>query len=131
MHSTDLRGLVARVGLNDAWYEDPYLPNRAILLRAARPKRYSPQTPVVFVHHGDLRNGGEYRDYWLPLVDEAQLLVIALEFPSSAYPGPAWYNLGNRVDADGRPKPRTEWTYGVPGRVFASLREQGVTASQR
>jgi hypothetical protein len=86
---------------------------------------------VLFVHHGDLRNGGDYRDHWLPLVDEAQLLVIAPEFSSSAYPDPAWYNLGNRVDAEGRPKPCTEWTYGVPGRVFASLREQGVTASPR
>jgi poly(3-hydroxybutyrate) depolymerase len=130
MRSTDLRALTAQPGANDACYHDPYLPNRAIGLRAARPDRYSPQTPVLFVHHGDLRNGGEHRDYWLPLVNATQLLVIALEFPSSAYPGPAWYNLGNRVDVQGRLKPRREWTYGVPARVFASLREQGVVASR-
>jgi len=128
MSLTDLRGLVAQAGVNDAWYEDPHLPGRPVLLHAARPERYSPATPLLFAHHGDLRNGGDYRDYWLPLVDEAKFLVVVPEFAPSAYPGPAWYNLGNRVDENGRTRPREEWTYGVPGRVFASLRGQGVTA---
>jgi hypothetical protein len=130
-HSGDLRGLVARVGANDADYADPYLPGRTIVLRAARPQRFAPDTPVLFVHHGVQRNGGDYRDYWLPLVDAAQLLVIVPEFPESDFPKAAWYNFGNRVDADRRAKPRNEWTYGVPERVFAALRQQGVTATQR
>lgn len=130
-NSCDLRGLVAQAGANDVAYTDPHLPDRAIVLRAARPQRYSARTPVLFVHHGVQRNGGDYRDYWLPLVDAAQLLVIVPEFPLSDFPGAAWYNYGNRVDADGHPKPRSEWTYGVPERVFASLREQGVTALPR
>jgi len=129
--ANDLRGLVAQAGANDAAYADPHLPERAIVLRAARPRHYSADTPVLFVHHGVQRNGGDYRDYWLPLVDTAQLLVIVPEFSWSAFPEAAWYNFGNRVDADGRPKPRTEWTYGVPERVFAALRQQGVTAAQR
>src|SRR5579883_3466280 len=129
--SGDLRGLVERPGANDVPYEDPYLPGRPLLLRAARPHRYAPDTPVLFVHHGVRRNGGDYRDYWLPLVDAAQLLVIVPEFSSSAFPEAAWYNFGNRVDEDGRPKPRTEWTYGVPERVFAALRQQGVTSARR
>jgi hypothetical protein len=128
MSLTDLRGLVAKAGVNDTWYQDPHLPGRPVLLRAARPERYSPTTPLLFAHHGDLRNGGDYRDYWLPLVDEANLLVVVPEFPSSTYPGAAWYNLGNRVDETGRTRPREEWTYGVPARVFASLRSQSATA---
>jgi hypothetical protein len=122
---------MAQPGANDVWYEDPHLPGRPVLLRAARPSTYSPATPVLFAHHGDLRNGGDHRDYWLPLIDEAQLLVIVPEFPPDAFPGPAWYNYGNRVDADGHIKPRAEWTYGVPERLFAALREQGVTALPR
>jgi hypothetical protein len=129
--SGDLQGLVAQAGANDVRYDDPHLPDRPIMLRAARPKRYSPQTPVLFVHHGVQRNGGDYRDYWLPLVDTAQLLVIVPEFSWADFPKSAWYNFGNRVDEDGRAKPRTEWTYGVPERVFAALRQQGVTAAQR
>jgi hypothetical protein len=131
MSVSDLRGLVARAGANDVWYEDPHLPGRPILLRAARPTDYSRTMPLLFSHHGDLRNGGDYRDHWLPLVDEAQLLVVVPEFPSAAFPGPAWYNLGNRADEDGQPRPREEWTYGVPERLFAALREQGITVRRR
>jgi hypothetical protein len=40
MSLTDLRDLVEQAGVNDAWYEDPYLPGRPVLLRAARPVRY-------------------------------------------------------------------------------------------
>lgn len=128
MSSSDLRGLITHAGANDAWYEDPHLPGRPLLLRAARPERYSPATPLLFAHHGDLRNGGDYRDHWLPLVDEAKIFVVVPEFSAASYPGPAWYNLGNRVDENDRTKPREEWTYGVPARVFASLLRQGVTA---
>ena|SRR6185312_12227963 len=129
--SCDLRGLVAQAGANDVVYTDPNLPDRAITLRAARPQHYSTRTPVLFVHHGIHRNGGDYRDYWLPLVDETELLVIVPEFSPEAFPGSQWYNYGNRVDAGGHPKPRSEWTYGVPERVFAVLREQGVTVLRR
>ena len=131
MGSSDLQGLVAQAGANDVPYEDPNLPGRVVMLRAARPQRYSPDTPVLFVHHGVQRNGADYRDYWLPLVDVAQLLVIVPEFAWSVFPDSAWYNFGNRIDEDGRAKPRNEWTYGVPERVFAALRQQGVTAAQR
>src|SRR5580704_8240522 len=131
MDSTDLSGLVARAGVNDVWYEDPHLPGRPVLLRAARPSTYAPTTPLLFAHHGDLRNGGDYRDQWLPLIEEAQLLVIVPEFTASAYPGTAWYNLGNLIGAAGPARPRTEWTYAVPGRVFAALRRQELTARRR
>lgn len=131
MPVTDLRGLVASAGANDVLYEDSFLPGRPVILRSACPKTFSPTTPLLFVHHGDLRNGGDFRDFWRPLVDEAQLLVIATEFSATAYPGPAWYNFGNRVDTDGCEKPREQWTYGVPGRIFGALREQGVTARRR
>jgi hypothetical protein len=87
--------------------------------------------PLLFVHHGDLRNGGDFRDYWLPLIEEAQLFVIAPEFAPSTYPGSTWYNLGNRAGEDGAEKPRTEWTYGIPERVFHALCAQGITARRR
>jgi poly(3-hydroxybutyrate) depolymerase len=128
---TDLRALVARPGANDIPYEDPALPGRALMLRSARPRHCTADTPLLFVHHGVLRNGGDYRDFWLPLVDEADLLVIAPEFPTADFPGSPWYNFGNRTDADGHANPRDQWTYGVPTRLFAALRAQGVTKRQR
>jgi hypothetical protein len=45
------------------------IPNRPLLLHAARPRDYDVGTPVLFVHQGVGRNGRDYRDYWLSLVD--------------------------------------------------------------
>jgi hypothetical protein len=124
---TDISEIVARPGANDVEYEDPALPGHPFVLRSARPRHFTPDTPVVFVHHGVLRNGGDYRDFWLPLVDEADVLAIVPEFSATAFPGSAWYNFGNRTDTEGKPKPRGEWTYGVDGRIFSALREHGIT----
>jgi len=124
---TDLRALAANAGENDVVYEDPHLPGRQLTLRSARPRHYTPATPVLFVHHGVLRNGGDYRNFWLPLVDEANLLVIVPEFSSEYFPGSPWYNFGNRTNEHGEPKPRDEWTYGIDGRVFDLLRAQAIT----
>ena len=124
---TDLSRIIAKPGANDLPWEDSGLPGRTIILRSARPQRLTAETPVLFVHHGVLRNGYDYRDFWLPLVDEADVLVIAPEFSNEDFPGANWYNFGNRADGDGHEKPRAQWTYGVPGRVFAALRAAGIT----
>lgn len=124
---TDLSALVADAGPNDVVYEDPALPGRPLTLRSARPRHYTPTTPLLFVHHGVLRNGGDYRNFWLPLVDEADLFVVVPEFSSEYFPGAPWYNFGNRTNEDGNPKPRGEWTYGIDGRAFIELRAQGIT----
>ncbi len=124
----DLRALTAQPGPNDLPYEDPGNPGRPLVLRSVRPRNFTPNTPVAFVHHGVNRNGGDYRDFWLPLADEADVLVIAPEFPNDSFPGSPWYNFGARTDDHGAPRPRDHWTYGVDGRVFALLRQQGITA---
>ena len=131
MIPADLQRLVSRAGANEVLYEDPFLAGRPLLLRSACPHDCTPVTPVLFVHHGDLRNGAEFREFWLPLVDEAQLLAVALEFSATAYPGSEWYSLGNRHDTNGREKSREQWTYSVPGRIFAVLRAQGITTRRR
>src|ERR1700742_4605344 len=110
MSDTDLRGLVARPGANDVSYDNPHYPGHPVVLRSACPSAYSVHTPVLFVHHGDLRNGAEFRDYWLPLVDQLQLLVIAPEFSLENYPGSAAYASGNVLDVAGQRRPRAQWT---------------------
>lgn len=124
---TDFAALVANAGPNDVPYEDPHLPGRVVTLRSAVPRDFGPDTPVLFVHHGVLRNGGDYRNFWLPLVDDARLLVIVPEFSAESFPGAAWYNFGNRTAADGSTNPRDHWTYGIDGRVFQALHDSGAT----
>jgi hypothetical protein len=123
----DLVNLVTNAGTNDLAWTDPNFPNQPLTLRSARPRHFTADTPVLFVHHGMLRNGGDYRDYWLPLVNENNLLVVVPEFSAESFPGASWYNYGNRTDADGTANPRSQWTYGIVARTFAALRAAGIT----
>src|SRR5450631_3354764 len=94
-----LDALVAQAGAGEAIFVDPAFPDRPLTLFAARPHVFSPSTPVLFSHHGRGRNGRDYRDYFLKLVDEFNLLVIAPQFSNEAFPGQPWYNSGNLRDA--------------------------------
>ncbi|MFI4982804.1 MAG: hypothetical protein ACHQIO_20835, partial [Nevskiales bacterium] len=124
---TELSRLVDRPGANEAAYTDPAFPDRPIKLFSARPRHFDAATPVLFSHHGRGRNGRDYRDYWLPLVDEADLLVIAPELSNESFPGQPWYNGGNLLDEAGRLNPRTACTYAIVEHLFAELQARGLT----
>jgi poly(3-hydroxybutyrate) depolymerase len=128
---TELKALVTRAGPATIPYVDPLFPDRPLLLHAARPAGWAPTMPVLFSHHGRSRNGADYRDYFLPLVDALGLLVIAPEFSDASFPGQPLYNAGNLRDADNRPNPPEACTYGIMPRLFASLRGQGITTAAR
>ena len=129
--TSDPRELVAIPGASSLAWHDPAFPDQTLLLHAARPRRYTPQTPLLFVHHGVGRNGEAYRDYWLPLAEENDLLVIAIEFPEASFPDYLRYHFGNLHNEDGTPNPREKWTYGIVPRVFDELRGAGVTDRER
>jgi hypothetical protein len=126
----DLSCLVDTPGAHTLIYEDPAFPDRPLLLHSARPRRYDTTTPVLIVHHGVGRNGRDYRDYWLRLVDDIGVLAIAVEFTESAFPDYLWYHFGNLHDETGTPNPREQWTYGIDERLFAALQDQGLTQRQ-
>jgi hypothetical protein len=125
---TDLSRLVAgRPAATSLPYVDPVFPERPLVLHAARPRDYHGGMAVLFVHHGVGRNGRDYRDYWLDLVDNVGVLVISIEFPEASFPEHLWYHFGNLHDKDGLPNRREEWTFGIDERLFDGLRAQGVT----
>jgi hypothetical protein len=127
---TDLSPLVDTAGAHSVIYTDPAFPDQPLLLHGARPRQYDTATPVLIVHHGVARNGRDYRDYWLRLVDEAGILAIAIEFTEAAFPDYLWYHFGNLHDEKGTRNPREKWTYGIDQRLFAALRDQGLTRRQ-
>ena len=128
---TDLSSLVDSPGGHTLVYTDPAFPDRPLLLHSARPRRYDTATPVLIVHHGVARNGRDYRDYWLQLVEEAGILAISIEFTETAFPEYLWYHFGNLHDENGTRNPREQWTYGIDERLFAAMRDQGLTQRQR
>jgi hypothetical protein len=127
---TDLSHLVDAPAVSSLPYVDPVFPDRQLVLHAARPRAYHRGLPVLFVHHGVVRNGGDYRDYWLDLVDDAGILVISIEFPEASFPEHLWYHFGNLRDKDGTLNGREEWTYGIDERLFELLRAQRITTRQ-
>jgi hypothetical protein len=128
---TDLSSLVAAAGPSSAAYRDPVFPDRTLILHAARPNAWHPGIPVLFIHHGVTRNGQDYRDYWQPHVDPGGFLAISIEFPNADFPDHLCYNLGNLRSATGELNPRSQWTFGVDGRLFVALRNQGITTTSR
>ena len=127
----DLSRLVSAPAVSSLAYVDPIFPDRPLVLHAARPRDYHSGTPVLFVHHGVARNGRDYRDYWLDLVDDAGILAISIEFPEASFPEHLWYHFGNLHDKDGTPNRREEWTFGIGERLFERLQVQRITTTQR
>jgi poly(3-hydroxybutyrate) depolymerase len=128
---TELTRLVNSPGASSLPYVDPMFPNRPLVLHVARPRQYDAATPVLFVHHGVNRNGAEYRDYWLDLVNEARILAISIEFPEASFPEYLWYHFGNLHTKDRTPNPRDAWTFGIDARLFEELRAHGITTRQQ
>jgi len=100
---------------------------RPLTLHGYRAASFTPDSPVVLVQHGMLRNGDEYRDFWIPSADRHGLLVVATTFGEEAWPEAAQYNNGLVLDGAGTVRPRETWAYAIPLRVFAALRSAGVT----
>ena len=127
----ELSTLTARPGANSLAWRDAAFPARQLFLHAACPADCTPDTPVLFVHHGVGRNGADYRDYWLPLSRDHGLLAIAIEFPETEFPDYLRYHFGNMHNEDGTANPRELWTYGIVPRLFDALRAAGVTRREK
>lgn len=101
--------------------------SRPLTLHTYRPAGFTPDSPVVLVSHGMLRNGDDYRDFWVDAADRHGLLIVATTFGNEAWPAAEGYNNGLVRDASGTVRPREAWGYGIPLRVFQALQEGGVT----
>ena len=124
---TDLANALARPGRASIPYADPFSPDRPLVLECFRPQRHDPDKPVVIVQHGASRNGAEYCEAWVPAAERHGFLVVAITFPKESWPDAVTYNNGHVLTEDGALRPREGWSQAIPGRVFALLREAGVT----
>jgi hypothetical protein len=82
------------------------------------PKADVRKAPILFVMHGTLRNGEEYRDQWTGLADRYNVLLLVPQFSREHYPG-GLYNRGNvRGKDDEAPLPPAKWTFPVVEHLF-------------
>lgn len=106
-------------------FVDALHPDRPLLVNLYRPLRHRPDDRVVVVQHGMMRNGDDYRDFWIDAAEAHNLLIVAPTFPDAEFPKAEGYNNGLVVAADGAVAPRQSWLYAVPSRVIAALRAGG------
>jgi pimeloyl-ACP methyl ester carboxylesterase len=127
MSPDELATALAAPGRASIPYLDRYNPDRPLLLECFRPQAHDAEKPVVIVQHGASRNGADYCDAWIPAAERHGLLVVAITFSKEAWPDAVTYNNGHVLDETGSLRPREGWSQAIPGRVFALLREAGVT----
>ena len=123
MTTTTLNPSVGRSTLS---FVDRYHPDQPLAVNCYRPARHQPNDPVVVVQHGMMRNGDDYRDFWIDAAERHGLLIIAPTFPDGVFPKPNGYNNGLVISANGAIALREQWLYAVPERVLEALRAGGV-----
>lgn len=104
-----------------------YLP---ITLNCYRPEGVAADAPVVLVQHGVLRNGDDYRDFWMPAADRYGLQIIAPTFGNEHWPGVESYNNGSVWSEAGDLQPRDYWAYQAVMNLARQLRDAGVVQQQ-
>ncbi len=91
------------------------------------PKRFSPKSKIVFVLHGDNRNGAFYRNEWSTYAEKYNFLVLCPELTKEDFPYMK-YNLGNIYDEKKKKfNPKEEWTFNIIEKLFDFVREDKKT----
>jgi len=134
-----LSDAVQRVGRHAVEYCNSAAPDaRTIVLNTYRSAHATPDSPIVLVQHGVMRNGEDYRDFWMPAADEHGLVIIAPTFSDEQWPDVVSYNNGNLLattdraalaDTAAATAPDT-WSYTVVTRLVDDLKTSGVLADQ-
>ena len=104
-----------------------YLP---ITLNCYRPVGVAADAPVVLVQHGVLRNGDDYRDFWMPAADRYGLQIITPTFGNEHWPGVESYNNGSIWTEDGELRAQAEWAYQAVLNLAQQLRSTGIVQTQ-
>ncbi len=111
-------------------YTDVAYPEHPLTLNTYRASGYQPDHPVVIVQHGILRNGDDYRDFWIDAAEQHQLLIVAPTFGDEHWPGVQAYNDG-RVFEHGTVRPVDTWTYSILPRLIRRLQAAGITTREK
>lgn len=118
--------LTPAIGRSTLPFVDRFHPDRPLEVNIYRPAGHKPNDPVVVVQHGMLRNGDEYRDFWIDAAEKHGILIVAPTFSNEHFPQAEGYNNGLVLGADGAIAARDNWLYSVPQRVLEALRAGGV-----
>ena len=97
-------------------------PRREVTVYVHRPARWTPDSPIVLVMHGQARDGLRYRDGWVAQSDARGFLVAVPQFSKAFYPTSHDYNYGDMMTREGAPRPRAEWLLPLVEQIFDDVR---------
>ena len=120
--------LIPEIGRSTLPFIDPHHPDRPIEVNFYRPVDHGPDDPVVIVQHGMLRNGDEYRDFWVPAAEKHRILIVAPTFSDAHFPeaGIVQQRIGHRRRRKRAPSREVALLPFRPASL-AALRNGGVT----
>lgn len=92
------------------------------------PQNANPNSPLVFVFHGNGVNAKDYRDAIIAKANQYGFVAIAPEFSNTYFTTGDDYNFGNvLLDADNQIastlNPKNQWTFSVIEPLFDFIRE--------
>jgi hypothetical protein len=120
------QGRSAALSAGSVSFDFPFMSggaSRRITVWYHRPAEAGADAPVVFVMHGQARNGATYRKYWIPFAEERRFVLLVPEFSREEFPGDANYNLGTMTAADGTRNPEAQWGYTAIENIFDAVRK--------
>lgn len=88
------------------------------------PEQITAATPVVIVMHGAGRDAQGYRNAWTPHAASQRFILVVPEFPETDFPGSDTYNNGHMFGADGRARPREQWTFAAVEPLFDEIKRR-------
>ncbi len=105
---------------------------RPLTLHCYRPQGLGAQAPLVLVQHGMLRNGDDYRDFWVDAAQRHGLQIVATTFGNDHWPGVENYNNAAVWAPDGSVTPASQWAcQALPALVAQLRRESALHADAR
>lgn len=95
------------------------------------PSGAGPDTPILIVVPGALRNAEVYRDAWRRLAVAHRFIVLAVEAGESDFPTELDYNAGGVVSKNGKPRSERFWTYSAIEPLFENFRSRFGSTRER
>ena len=105
--------------------------DRPITVWTYRPAGFVPAGRVVFVMHGQGRNGKVYRDAWIEYSEQQKFLLLTPEFSNDNYPSDAKYQQGYIQAFDGSIRPKEKWSLLAIEHLFDYVVQENALLTKR
>jgi pimeloyl-ACP methyl ester carboxylesterase len=101
---------------HSTFIDDRGRPDKPVKIWYFKPASMRSDARVLFVMHGNARDGETYLDQWMPYAEKYHVLLIVPQFPKKGFPS-SEYQMGNVTDPD-----REKWTFSMIEHLFDKIR---------